>query len=373
MAYEVTPINMAESEPGRKAETPSDSASIHQEGLSLPYAELADEANAEYAISLSYPLLESSDYTTGVPLVHSEPRPTTDADQPSSEADWTAIEIPHTLHSDVVDVQSFVVLVERDGSCPLVFTSAPVFFDWPAPPQSFLELPPHSMYVYSQPTHAHIEQWPEDIEATVSDTTSSEATNIHSAVDDPYFNSTADKFPGVIFSTYYSKTEVNHYRGTSIKGQGIEVNISPDAIKEDCDIFIYGCIDGPFEVPEDICAASPVFLISCTHPSSFEDTITLKLKHFIHFHDWSYEDCSAAMVLLTSPDVPLRDAEGEHYWRFNIDEHSMLQCSPNTMIGEVHIKHFSFLCLGIFTTCRRRGNRLTVVKLYVLYEVFFYL
>ena len=156
----------------------------------------------------------------------------------------------------------------------------------------------------------------------------------------------AKKYPGINFSNYYTRQTVT-YRGDVIKGEGIELQIPGHAIKrgESVKITIQGCIDGPFELPEDVSLASPVFVI--TPHYQFEREVTLLEDICIHLQ--SNEDCKE-VVFLTSPSKPTRGNEGPH-WNFQISENKP-QCNARSRRVRIQVKQFCLFCFGI----RRRGN-----------------
>ena len=146
-------------------------------------------------------------------------------------------------------------------------------------------------------------------------------------------------YPGIEFSAYYSTVAVSK-KGGVIRGEGIQLRIPPNATgKQSRTISLRACIDGPFQLPEDVHLASPVFLVTCTPSNNFYREVTLTLHHFVQLI--SREECER-MVLLTSPHTPAVDK----HWRFEISEKQPL-CFQNFTHGEVEVTHFSFMCFGI--------------------------
>ena len=156
----------------------------------------------------------------------------------------------------------------------------------------------------------------------------------------------AKKYPGIKFSNYYTRKTVTH-RGDIIKSEGIELQIPGHAIKqgESVEFTIQGCIDGPFELPEDVSLASPVFVI--TPHYQFEKEVTLSEDTFIHLQ--SYEDWNK-IVFMTSPSKPTMDDDGPH-WNFQISD-SKPQYQFTTRRVWMQVKQFCLFCFGI----RRRGR-----------------
>ena len=161
----------------------------------------------------------------------------------------------------------------------------------------------------------------------------------------------AKKYPGIKFSNYYTKQTVT-YRGGIIKGEGIELQIPGHAIKREdsVEFTIQGCIDGPFELPEDISFASPVFVI--TPHYQFEREVTLWEDIYVHLQ--SYEDYKE-VVFLTSPSKPELDDDGPH-WNFQISQ-SKPQCNAQSRRVWMQVKQFCLFCFGI----KRRGIHLCYV------------
>lgn len=155
-----------------------------------------------------------------------------------------------------------------------------------------------------------------------------------------YAQSPRSKYCDTEFSDYYSNRMVGR-NGATIIGEGIQLRIPPRAVERSKKISVQGCIDGPFELPEDVHLASPVFLVECTPHSKFLRDVTLRMQHFVHLK--SRQDCEE-MVFLTSQQTPIKDEHGQH-WKFEISDQQP-QCYPNFIYGEVQLTHFSFLCFG---------------------------
>ena len=154
------------------------------------------------------------------------------------------------------------------------------------------------------------------------------------------------EYQGIEFSAYYSTMTVGN-KGGVIRGEGIQLNATGK--RQSRIISLRGCIDGTFQLPEDVHLASPVFLITCSRHGHFQREITLTLHHFVQLT--SHEECKM-MVLLTSPQTSTRDKHGQH-WRFEISDEEP-RCFPNLTHGEVELTHFSFMCFGIWIPRRSR-------------------
>ena len=153
----------------------------------------------------------------------------------------------------------------------------------------------------------------------------------------------SEVYPGIDFSSHRSRAMVGH-KGSTIRGEGVQLRIPPNAIKRgtSLDISLHGCISGPFSLPENTQLASPVFLVTCTPPYQFQREVTLTMHHFVQLQN--REQCRD-MVLLSSPQMKMED-EDFAYWKFSFCD-QRLQCFPHTSYGEVELTHFSFLCFGI--------------------------
>ena len=140
-------------------------------------------------------------------------------------------------------------------------------------------------------------------------------------------------------------------KGGVIRGEGIQLRVPPNAIgrQQSRTISLRACIDGPFQLPEDVHLASPVFLVTCTPHYDFQREVALTLHHFVQLI--SCEECDM-MVLLTSPQTPTRDKHGSH-WRFEVSD-KQPRCFQNITFGEVELTHFSFVCFGIRISRARR-------------------
>jgi hypothetical protein len=139
-------------------------------------------------------------------------------------------------------------------------------------------------------------------------------------------------YPGIEFSAYYSSVMVGN-KGGVIRGEGIQLRIPPKATgrQRSRTISLRACIDGPFQLPEDVHLASPVFLVTCTPSGNFDREVTLTLHHFVQLT--SHEECER-MVFLTSLQTPAVDK----HWRFEISKTQPL-CFQNFTHGEVEVTH----------------------------------
>lgn len=152
----------------------------------------------------------------------------------------------------------------------------------------------------------------------------------------------ARDFPGIKFSNYYTKQVVTSM-GNIIKGDGIELQIPGRAVKKghSIEFMIQGCIEGPFELPDNVSLATPVFLIKPHY--KFQKAVTLLVDAFISLHS-----CKE-LVFLTSPVKPQVDKGGAH-WDFVINE-TVPQITDDDSRIMVEVEEFCLLCFGI-----RRGK-----------------
>ena len=167
--------------------------------------------------------------------------------------------------------------------------------------------------------------------------------SIHSSV----WYKHSKEFPGIKFSNYYTKETVT-FRGGLVKGEGIELQIPGHAIdRDDSVVFtVQGCIDGPFELPDDVSFASPVFVV--TPHYEFQKEVTIGIDTFVDLQ--SYQDWKD-MIFLTSPAKPKVDGESRPYWEFKVNDERP-QCVRKSSFVRVQVKHLCLLCFGI----RRRGE-----------------
>ena len=161
----------------------------------------------------------------------------------------------------------------------------------------------------------------------------------------------ARDFPGIKFSNYYTK-EVVTSMGNIIKGEGIELQIPGRAIKKghSIEFMIHGCIEGPFEMPDKVSLATPVFLIKPHY--EFQRKITVLIDSFISLD--SPED-RKELVFLMSPARPRVDKDGPH-WDFTINETIPQSTEDNSRIM-VEVTQFCLFCFGI-----RRGNYISTIS-----------
>ena len=157
----------------------------------------------------------------------------------------------------------------------------------------------------------------------------------------------AHEFPGIKFSNYYTKQVVTSM-GNIIKGEGIELQIPGRAIEKGCliEFTVQGCIEGPFELPDGVSLASPVFLIRPHY--EFQKKVTLLMDAFISLE--SPEE-TKELVFLTSPGKPKIDKDGPH-WKFAINDIMPQSTEDNSRIM-VEVTQFCLVCSGI-----RRGNKI---------------
>ena len=157
----------------------------------------------------------------------------------------------------------------------------------------------------------------------------------------------SQEFPGIKFSNYYTKERVT-FRGGVVKGEGIELQIPGHAIDRDdsVEFTVQGCIDGPFELPDDVSFASPVFVV--TPHYEFQKEVTIGIDTFVDLQ--SYQDWKD-MVFLTSPAKPKIDGALGPYWEFKVNDERP-QCIRKSSFVRVQVKHLCLLCFGI----RRRGE-----------------
>ena len=153
----------------------------------------------------------------------------------------------------------------------------------------------------------------------------------------------AKEFPGIKFSNYYTKKVVSS-RGDIIRGEGIELQIPGRAIRrgESVEFIIQGCIYGPFELPDDVSLASPVYVI--TPHYEFQREVTLLLDSLIQL-----QCVDSDLVFLTSPANPEIDQDCSR-WKFKISE-----VKPKYMTKSRVSLELTQLCLLCFCV-RRRGK-----------------
>ena len=156
----------------------------------------------------------------------------------------------------------------------------------------------------------------------------------------------AQKFPGIKFSNYYTKQVVT-YRGDIVKGEGIELQIPGRAIKREdlVEFTIQACIDGPFELPEDVSLVTPVYVISPHY--EFQREVTVLMDSFVRLQRFSEKD----LVFLTSPTKREVDVQGFH-WKFEINKIQPWSDSVKERRIILEVPHFCLFCVGL----RRRGK-----------------
>ena len=142
-------------------------------------------------------------------------------------------------------------------------------------------------------------------------------------------------FPDHEFSKDCSITDIGREGGEADSRAGVKVNIPAGAVSCPTVLSIREC-SGPFDLPEGIFLASPMFLIGSSQ-LVFKQNAHLSMEHFI---DFKHGD-DGQLVLLTSPrKAPLR-----RFTNAGCVDHNMRDGKPQ--VGHVTLKHFSFTCFGI--------------------------
>lgn len=142
-------------------------------------------------------------------------------------------------------------------------------------------------------------------------------------------------FPDHEFSKDCSITDIGREGGDADSHVGVKVNVPSGAVSCQIILSIREC-SGPFDLPDGICLASPVFLIGSSQPV-FKKNAHLTMEHFVDIQPGD----NGQLVLLTSPRrAPLRSFSNAG--RVN---HNTRDRRPR--VGRVALKHFSFTCFGL--------------------------
>ena len=143
--------------------------------------------------------------------------------------------------------------------------------------------------------------------------------------------------PGITLSQYCSKGRIDSSGGTII-GEGIKLVIPDRAIEDgqSIELSVQGCIDCPFELPDGVTLASPIFQVSphCT----FLRDVTVLMEYFLHIQ--SDEECKD-LVFLTCTSKPGFQSR----CTFQITE-SDLYCLRQNHYVQVSVRHLCKIALG---------------------------
>ena len=139
------------------------------------------------------------------------------------------------------------------------------------------------------------------------------------------------------------KTFTSEEHDATLVGEGIKLMIPHGATAKGTSlkISLRACINGPFELPDNISLASPVFLI--TPHCNFDSGVILTIEHFINLR--SEEDCKN-MVFLTCTETskPAVDKDGP-YWKL-LEHQEKPKCTVASNLGVVNVKSLCFFGLG---------------------------
>lgn len=123
---------------------------------------------------------------------------------------------------------------------------------------------------------------------------------------------------------------------------GVTIDIPPGAVSEQAavDVFVHPSLSGPFEIPDGIDLASPLYLVGPAF--KFTREIKLSLQHFINLK--TSEDCKE-MTFLSAPSAPKYIGSTPTYKLREIQIRK-----GNFTIGEqvatIFLKHFCFVAIG---------------------------
>ena len=150
-------------------------------------------------------------------------------------------------------------------------------------PSETYKSPGHSVAAYTRvPTTATHSDKPRKTSESTSTADSGVALvrgRVYTKEQVPRLRIAEAEYPGIEFSTYYSNMTVGN-KGGIIRGEGIQLRIPPKAIskRQSRTMSLQGCIDGPFQLPEDVHLTS---LITCSPHGHFQHEVTLTLHHLV--------------------------------------------------------------------------------------------
>jgi len=122
---------------------------------------------------------------------------------------------------------------------------------------------------------------------------------------------------------------------------GVTVDIPPGAVSEQAvDGFVRPCLSGPFQLPEGIDLASPLYLVG---PAlKFTREIKFSLQHFINLK--TPEDCEQ-MTFLSAPSTPSYIGSEPTYQLREIKIQKGI-FAVGSQVATIFLKHFCIVGIG---------------------------
>ena len=150
-------------------------------------------------------------------------------------------------------------------------------------------------------------------------------------------------FPGIIFWGPPIEKCITP-QGATIQSPdtGISLSIPEQALsstKEDVDLLIHPCFNGPFELPAGYESASPAYLIQPSRRVTFQKDTTLSIHHYTSLR--SEEECEEMVFLSASPAPQYRHSKPVYIFKEIIQSKGTF--TPNSHIGKVALKSFCII------------------------------
>ena len=156
------------------------------------------------------------------------------------------------------------------------------------------------------------------------------------------------RYPGICFFGD-ARHEIATTEGQVIKWEdiGVDIEIPPGAVSEQTviDVSVRPCLSGPFEIPDGIDLASPLYLVRPAF--TFRQEIKFSLQHFINLE--APEDCKEITFLLASSTPRYTTSEPKYLLReVNIQKGAF---TVGNTVGTVFLKHFCLVGIGRKRIC----------------------
>ena len=124
---------------------------------------------------------------------------------------------------------------------------------------------------------------------------------------------------------------------------GISISVPEGSLtsaEESLDLHVRACFYGPFRLPKRYRSASPAYLITHSRKADFQRDITIRIHH--HACLESEEDCTN-MSFLSASSTPEYGESSSPVYTFKKVHGSKTKFTPGEQVGEISLRHFSFI------------------------------
>ena len=173
------------------------------------------------------------------------------------------------------------------------------------------------------------------------------------------FNAEFDhRYPGVVFYNTPVSLHITSSGATMdyLHDLGISISVPEDSLssaEESLDLHVRACFHGPFRLPKGYRSASPAYLITVSRKVDFQKDITIRIHH--HACLESEEDC-ANMSFLSASSTPEYGESSCPVYTFRKVHGSKMKFTPGEHVGEISLRHFSFIKAAIWKRKKVEGS-----------------